>query len=94
MTQEQRAAARVHLALRFVLPDASPAVTRDIGPGGMYFYMPAGCQLDRWLLFEYEMPETGLRFSAAGEVVRTEPGPDGSTGVAIAWRSPSLRPAD
>ena len=42
----------------------------------------------------YELPETGLRFFAAGEVVRIERRPDGSTGVAIAWRSPSLRARD
>lgn len=94
MTQEQRANAREPLALQFTLPDGNPAVTRDIGPGGMYFLMPAGCAVDRWLSFEYEMPETGLRFSATGEVVRTEPGPDGATGVAVAWRSPSLQISD
>jgi hypothetical protein len=94
MTQERRADAREHLALRFTLPDGSPAVTRDIGPGGMYFLMPAGCTLDRWLSFEYELPETGLRFAATGEVVRTEPGPDGTTGVAVAWHSPSLQVSD
>jgi len=69
-------------------------VTRDIGPGGMYFLVPAGCTVDRWLSFEYEMPETGLRFAATGEVVRTEPGPDGTTGVAVAWHSPSLQVSD
>jgi hypothetical protein len=94
MTQEQRANAREPLALQFTLPDGSPAVTRDIGPGGMYFIAPAGCTVDRWLSFEYEMPETGLRFAATGEVVRTEPGPDGTTGVAVAWHSPSLQVSD
>ena len=94
MTQEQRANAREPLALRFTLPDGSPAVTRDIGPDGIYFLMPVGCRLDRWLSFEYEVPETGLRFFAAGEVVRIERRPDGRTGVAIAWRSPSLRARD
>ena len=94
MTHERRAGARAPLALQFTLPDGSPAVTRDIGPGGMYFLMPAGCSVDRWLSFEYEMPETGLRFSATGEVVRTEPGPAGSTGVAVAWHSPSLQVPD
>ena len=94
MTQERRANARERLALRFTLPDGSPAVTRDIGPGGMYFSMPAGCVLERWLSFEYETPETGLRFRATGEVVRIEPGPDGTTGVAVAWHSPSLQATD
>ena len=93
MTHERRANAREPLALHFTLPDGSLAVTRDIGPGGMYFFMPAGSVLERWLSFEYEMPDTGLRFSAAGEVVRTEPGPDGSTGVAVAWHSPTLQAA-
>lgn len=94
MAQDQRANPREAHTLRFTLPDGSPAVTRDIGPGGMYFLMPAGCTLDRWLSFEYEMPETGLRFRATGEVVRTEHGPDGTTGVAVAWHSPSLRITD
>ena len=94
MTHERRSNARELIALRFTLPDASPAVTRDVGPGGMYFLMPAGCTVARWLSFEYEMPETGLRFAATGEVVRTEPLPDGTTGVAVAWHATSLQAPD
>lgn len=93
MSQEQPQA-REPLALRFTLPDGSPAVTRDIHPGGMYFFVPAGYTLDRWLSFEYKVPETGLRFAATGEVVRTEPQPDGTIGVAVVWHSPHLHAAD
>jgi hypothetical protein len=94
MTQEQRANPREPIALRFTLPDGRPAVTRNIGAGGMYFVMPSGGPLNRWLLFGYEMSGTGLRFCATGEVVRTEHGRDGTTGVAVAWHSPSLRITD
>lgn len=89
---DQRTQARQRLALRITLPDGSPAVTRDIGPDGMYFHMPSGSRLDRCFAFEYAVPETGLRFAADSEVVRTEPGPDGTTGVAVVWRSPRLQP--
>jgi hypothetical protein len=94
MSQDQRTQPRQVIALRFTLPDASPAVTRDIGPGGMYFLTPRGCRLDRWLVFECEMPGTGLCFTATCEVLRTEPGPHGTTGVAVRWHGPRLHARD
>ena len=92
MTPERRASARDPLTLQFTLEDGSAAVTRDISAHGLYFFMAAGAHLEPWFAFDYTMPEAGLRFTAAGEVVRTEPAPDGQTGVAIRWHAPRLLP--
>lgn len=93
MKHERRAGERAPLALRFTLPDGSPAVSRDIGPGGMYFFAPSGSTIDDWLSFRYEVRATGLTFTATAQVLRTEPGPDDTLGVAVAWHSPRLHPA-
>ena len=92
MLRERRASAREPLTLQFTLEDGSPAVTRDISAHGLYFLMPAGIALASWLALDFTMPEAGLRFTAAGEVVRTEPAGPGQTGVAIRWHAPRLLP--
>lgn len=90
MTREQRASERQPLTLQFKLEDGSPAVARDISAHGLYFFAPATARLAPWLSFEYDLPDAGLKFRAAAEVVRTDPAPDGMVGVAIRWHSPRL----
>jgi len=91
MHPERRASPREPLELPLTLGDGSTAVTRNISARGLYFLTSPGVQLDRWLLLEYQVPEAGLRFAAAGEVLRIEPGAD-ATGVAIRLHSPRVVP--
>lgn len=94
MPPERRASVREPLTLHFMLEDGSPAVTRDISAHGLYFTVPDGTVLARWLAIEYSLPETGLRFVATAEVVRTDPAPPGPMGVAVRWHAPQLLPLD
>jgi hypothetical protein len=91
MFQERRASAREPLALPIQLADGSPAITRDVSAQGLYFFVPSDVQLDPWLWLEYEMPQSGLKFMAAGEIVRTEAGRR-FTGVAVRLHEPRLLP--
>lgn len=93
MLKDRRASVREPLAIPIRLADGSPAMTRDISTDGLYLYVQAGAVLASWLSLEYEMPEAGLRFTAAGQVVRTEAGRD-FTGVAIRLHQPRLLPLD
>lgn len=92
MTRELRAHPRETLSLRILLADGSTATTRDLSTEGLYVIVPAGSQVDDWVSFEFEIPETGLRYVATGQVVRVEQGPDG-TGVALKLHEPELVPA-
>lgn len=89
MTRELRAHPREPLSLRILLADGSTAVTRDLSMEGLYVIVPAGSQVDDWVSFEFDMPETGLRYVATGQVVRVEPGPNG-TGIAVKLHEPEL----
>jgi hypothetical protein len=89
MTRELRAHPREKLSLRVVLADGSTALTRDLSMGGMYVDVPAGSRIDDWVSFEFDMPETGLKYVATGQVVRVEPGPDG-LGIALKLHEPQL----
>ena len=91
MPPDRRLSPREPLELPITLGDGSPAVTRNISAIGVYITTSSTAQLDRWLLLEYELPEAGLRFTAAGEVMRVEPRGD-LVGVAIRLHSPSLQP--
>lgn len=89
MPPDRRLSPREILELPIVLGDGSPAVMRNISALGVYITTPSSVQLDRWLLLEYELPEAGLRFTAAGEVMRIEP-INGDVGVAIRLHAPTL----
>ncbi|MGZ5181068.1 MAG: PilZ domain-containing protein [Ramlibacter sp.] len=89
MRTERRVHPREALSLTIRLGDGSQAVTRDVSACGMYFTMPADTEVEGWLHVELEVPGAGLKFSAAGEVVRVERSPDGN-GVALRLHGPRL----
>jgi len=91
MSPDRRAAPREPLELPITLDDGCPAVTRNISTRGVYLTTSPDVQLDRWVFIEYESRETGLRFAAAGEVLRIEPGPQ-QLGVAVRLHSPQVIP--
>lgn len=93
MAPDRRLHPREALRLPFKLIDGSAAMTRDISAQGMYFITTPHAQLERWVTLEYALPESGLRFSAAGEVVRVEARSDW-TGVAMRLHAPSLQASD
>lgn len=93
MTTERRAKPRESLALPIVLADGTAATTRNLSEDGVYFTVEREAHVDDWLSFEFTAAQTGLRFVAAGEVVRREPGPD-STGIALRLHGPRLFPID
>lgn len=75
------------------LASGMTAVTREIGPNGLYFDMPAGHRLDDWVRVELELASAGLRMSALGEVLRIDRGVR-TDGVAMRLHSKQLRPRD
>jgi hypothetical protein len=89
MHPDRRASSRDHLALPMTLADGSAAMTRNVSAEGLFFTLPAGRQLDDWLLVEFEVPSAGLKFSAAGQVVRVERG-DLEDGIALRLHAPRL----
>jgi hypothetical protein len=91
MPPDRRTSPRESLELPVTLGDGSPAVTRNISAFGLYLTTASGVQLDQWLSLEYELPEVGLRFTAAGEVMRIET-TNGDVGVAIRLHSPNIEP--
>ena len=89
MHPDRRASSRDHLALPMTLADGSAAMTRNVSAQGLFFTLPPGRELDEWLLVEFEVPSAGLKFSAAGQVVRVERG-DREDGVALRLHAPRL----
>jgi hypothetical protein len=72
MATERRLTPREAIQLPVVLADGTPAQTRDVSRGGLYLIVPAGTQIDDWVRLEFAVPPVGLKFTAAGEVVRIE----------------------
>lgn len=93
MHPERRASARDHLSLPIALPNGSIGTTRDVSADGLYFTLPAGSEVETWLHIEFAVPSAGLKFSAAGEVVRIEHG-DTEDGVALRLHMSRLTPID
>lgn len=89
MHPERRASSRDQLALPVALADGSAAVTRNISAEGLYLTLPAGRAVDDWLRLEVDVPSAGLKFTAAGQVVRIDRGDD-ETGVALRLHAPRL----
>lgn len=93
MTTERRAAPRESIDLPIILADGTTARTRNLSRNGIFFLISPGAHVDDWLSFEFAAPQVKLRFVAAGEVVRREPGP-GSTGIALRLHGQRLLPLD
>ena len=84
MATDRRLTPREAIQLPVVLADGTPARTRDVSRGGLYLTIPAGTHVNDWVRLEFAVPPVGLKFTAAGEVVRMERGIDASTdGVAL-----------
>jgi hypothetical protein len=91
MHPDRRASSRDHLFLPMTLADGSAARTRNVSAHGLFFTLPPGRAIDDWLLVEFAVPSAGLKFSAAGQVVRIERG-DGEDGVALRLHAARLTP--
>jgi hypothetical protein len=91
MFTEQRGEPREAVALPLKLGDGSAAVTRDISPSGMYLQIHGNPDLGGTLLFEMDLQDVHMKFTAEGRVVRLERC-DGFTGIAVRLHSPRLEP--
>lgn len=72
MATERRLTPREAIQLPVVLADGTRATTRDVSRGGLYLVVPPGTQVEDWVRLEFAVPPVGLKFTAAGEVVRVE----------------------
>lgn len=91
MFTEQRLEPREAVALPLRLGDGSAAVTRDISLSGMYLEIRGSPNLAGTLLFEMDLQEVHMKFTAHGRIVRLEHH-DGFTGIAVRLDSPRLEP--
>ncbi|GAC1525735.1 MAG: hypothetical protein NVS2B4_01920 [Ramlibacter sp.] len=91
MHTNRRASARDQLALPIALANGSAAMTRNISAEGLFLTLPSGQAIADWLLLECDVPSAGVRFKAAGEVVRIERGV-AEDGVALRLHAPQLLP--
>ena len=90
---DRRQAVREPIVLPIVLGHGVTAVTRDVGPHGLYLRMPPNHRLDEWVRLELVLGRSGLRVSALAQVLRVEHGVL-STGVALRLHSLQLRAID
>ena len=91
MDPDRRASPRDNLSLPIELAGGGVAMTRNVSAGGLFFTVPAGTPVEPWLQIEFEVPSAGLKFSAAGEVVRIQRGQD-EDGVALRLHMTRLTP--
>jgi hypothetical protein len=89
MFDEKREAPREAITLPVRLDDGRVGITRDIGPTGMFLEIEGPPPADGTVVFEMEVPETGLKFSAHGWIVRVEQH-SGRTGLAVQLVDPRL----
>ncbi len=87
MFEEHRIEPRESLSIPLRLGDGSTALTRDISASGMYFEVVGPCALAGPVVFEMQIAEIGMKFTAEGEIVRVERH-NGTTGFAIRLRQP------
>lgn len=87
---EQRVDPREALSLPLKLGDGKSAVTRDLSASGMFLEMAGSHVLEGPVLFEMDLTDARIRFSAEGEVVRIEHS-DGKTGIAVRLLSARLQ---
>ena len=90
MFAEQRVEPREALELPLKIGDGQAAVTRDISASGMYLEIRGWHQIEGWVVFEMHLANSGIKFTAEGEVVRVEHA-NGKTGVAVRLISPRLQ---
>lgn len=88
---ELRVEPREQLALPLRLADGIVSVTRDISASGMYLQILGDHAPTGRLLFEMDLPDVNMKFTAEGEIVRLEHR-DGWTGIAVRLISPRLAP--
>lgn len=93
MHPDRRASARDTLSLPIALPDGGSGRTRDVSAEGLYFTLPSAAVVKDWLHVEFAVPSAGLKFSAAGEVVRIDHG-DVEDGIALRLHMSRLTPLD
>jgi len=91
MFREQRVDPREPVALPLKLEDGSSAVTRNISASGMYFEIQGSYAIAGPVVFEMQLAELGVKFTAEGEVVRVERHAT-RTGFAIKLRRPRFEP--
>jgi hypothetical protein len=91
MFVEQRIEPREPLAMPLQLEDGSTAVTRDISASGMYFEIRGSYALAGPVVFEMQLAELGVKFTAEGDIVRVERRA-GRTGFAVRLRRPRFAP--
>jgi hypothetical protein len=89
MFQEQRRDPRELLALPLQLACGAQATTRDISATGLFFEMEGCHAMQGPLQFELQLAQFGMKFTAAGEIVRIEHR-EGRTGVAVRLVDPRL----
>jgi len=89
MFEEQRIEPREHLELPIKLGDGLRAMTRDISPTGLFFEIEGERTMSGLVDFEMHLAETGMKFTAVGEIVRVEYRA-GKTGVAVRLTAPRL----
>ncbi len=73
------------------LGDGSAAVTRDISASGMFIEIKGECAITGPVVFEMQLAELGVKFTAEGEIVRVERHDD-TTGFAVRLIHPKLEP--
>jgi hypothetical protein len=91
MFMEQRNAPRESLALPVRLGDGSAAVTRDISASGMYLEIRGVHQIGGTVVFQLDLADARVKFSAEGQIVRLEHH-DGLTGIAVKLSVHRLEP--
>jgi hypothetical protein len=91
MFEEHRIEPRESLAIPLKLGDGSTAVTRDISATGMYFEIKGSYELAGAVVFEMQLAELGVKFTAEGEIVRVEHRA-GNTGFAVKLHQPRFEP--
>jgi len=91
MFGEKRVGPRESLNLPLRLGDGRIAVARDISAFGMYLQIQGAYSMSGPVVFEMEVAELGLKFTADGEIVRVDRHETG-TGFAIRLRNPRLEP--
>jgi hypothetical protein len=91
MFSEHRAEPREQVSLPLRLADGLTGVTRDISPSGMYLEIRGDHQLGGTLVFEMDLDDARMKFTAEGQIVRLEHR-EGRTGIAVKLLCPKLEP--
>jgi hypothetical protein len=91
MFEEQRLEPREPLAMPLELEDGTTAVTRDISATGMYFEIDGSYALTGPVVFEMQLADLGVKFTAEGSIVRVDRRA-GRTGFAVKLHQPRFQP--